>query len=487
MSSSRAAEPLPGRSRPGRSLVSRLTALYAVAASLVLLVAVLAVYRELVTDIDREDDQLLRENVLLVDAMLLKPPPDPRQALLDLEGGRRQLGAKRVLIRILDGDGQVVVATPGMAAELPREMFPPPMEPADESIRGITAQRGDSSYRLLTAQLESTVLGGPEACVQIALDRRDEHKLLARYRNLLLLVTIPGLLASAFIGQRLARRAIRPVQEVAADIARIHASSLDARMSTQGLVTELRPLVVSFNGLLGRLEESFDRLRSFSAHLAHELRTPIHNLCGEIEVALSGARPAGELAAVLRSCSEEAQSLSHIVEGLLFLAYAERPGALIAREPVDVGAVVDGVVEFYEPAAAEAGIALCAVTARGPALALDRTMLQRALGNLLSNAIAFTPRGGTITVTTRWRDSVPEIEVVDTGCGIQRERLATIFDGLYRNEDVLADSGPRVGLGLGLTIVRSILRLHGGTVTIDSDLGKGCRVTMRFGPRAAAG
>lgn len=478
MSSTRAPDPI----RKGRapSLVFRLTALYTAAASLLLLLAVAVIYRELVVDIDREDDTLLRENALLVDALLLHPLPDPGAVLASLQRGRAELGAKRLLTRVLGSDGQVLVESPGMTRELPLAVFPPPVEPERLAVRGVDVAVGDRSYRLLTAQLRATALGGSEAVVQIALDRQPEQALLARYRNLLLWVVLPALLLSAWLGQLLARRAIAPVQALATRMASIHADSLDERVATDGLVAELQPLLESFNGLLARLEQSFDRLRRFSAHLAHELRTPIHNLCGEIELALQEPADATALVAVLRSAREEAQSLSHIVEGLLFLAYAERPGARIAAQPVDVLAEVAGVCEFFEPLASDAGVRLAATGEPGPAFALDRTLLQRALSNLLANALAFTPRGGAVTVAVRWRDGTPSIEVADTGCGIDPAALPAILDGLGRDGGLPPPGRGRSGLGLGLSIVRSIMRLHRGELAIASAPGQGCRVTLRF-------
>ncbi|MBX3464165.1 MAG: hypothetical protein KF830_13405 [Planctomycetes bacterium] len=462
----------------GRTLVLRLTALYTTIASLVLLVAVLIVYRELVLDLDREDDVLLRENALLVDALLLQPQRDPRQALLALDDNRKRLGARRILIRIVDDGGAVLIETPGMPPGLSMQRFPAPAEPDVADLRGLDLRSEGRRFRLLAVNLKSTAIGGDEAVVQLALDRAADDVLQDRYRNILLGVTVPGLLLSAVFGQWMARRAIAPIAAVAERIRGIDAASLHARVADADLVEELRPLVESFNELLGRLEDAFDRLRNFGAHLAHELRTPINNLCGEIENALLA--PDSDLAEVLRSARDEAQTLSHIIEGLLFLAHAERPGTRAAMVPRDLVGIVHGLIEFYEPLATDAGIELVAVDEATPSVPIDRPMVQRALSNLLDNSLAFTPRGGRITVTTRIVDGQAEIEVADTGCGIAEDRLPHVFDGAYSTPQVRATNAPRTGLGIGLSIVRSIMRLHGGGVRIDSRPGQGCRVRLRF-------
>lgn len=462
-----------------QSLLLRLTASYTAAAALLVVITMLMAYRELVTDVDREDDRLLRENALQIDALLQHPSADPRRTLLDLENARDRLGALRIRFRILDERGLALVESPGLAAELPPTWFPPPCDPAAADAHGTNVFRDGRQFRLLTGALESEVLGGPGACVQVALDRGSEHQLLTRYRYFVLWVTVPALALCALLGHRIAKRAIRPLEVLAADLGRIRTASLDERLTDRDLATELVPLVDSFHELLGRLASSFRRLRKFSASLAHELRTPINNLCGEIEVALAEPPSPEECHEVLRSCREEAQSLSRILDSLLFLAHAQLPGARSERTRLDVDAELAAIVEFWEAAAAEAGVSLRAAGAGGT-FELDRTMLQRALANLLQNAIAFTPRGGAIEVVAERTADRLAITVRDTGKGIPREHLPELLAGLR------AGDGPggelRAGFGLGLDIVQSIVRLHGGDLAIDSDVGAGCSVRMTFAP-----
>ncbi len=465
--------------RRSATLVVRLTLFSTLIASGVLALGSLIVYRELVRDLDREDDLLLRENALLVDALLLRPDREPRLSLLALEANRSRLGARRFLVRIVGGGGEVLLESPGMSELLPPDVFPRPIAADDERATGVDIDFRGRRFRALTAALEATAIGGQEALVQVAFDRVADAALLSRYRVLLASVLIPGVAVSAALAFWAARRALAPLSVVATRIASIDAESLDARVSGDGLAEELQPLVQSFNDLLARLERSFDRLRNFSAHLAHELRTPIHNLKGEIEAAASD--PDADLPQVLESVSDEAGAIAQVIDGLLFLAYAERPGARAAMEQHDLAQLVEDVVEYYEPLAAEAGLTLTAEVRSRPERNLDRAMVQRALGNLLSNSIAFTPAGGSILVTVDFVDGAAEVEVRDTGRGIAPERLATIFDGVYSDLEPAAPSNARIGLGIGLSIVRSILRLHHGHVSIDSAPGQGCRVKLRWG------
>jgi two-component system heavy metal sensor histidine kinase CusS len=246
--------------------------------------------------------------------------------------------------------------------------------------------------------------------------------------------------------------------------------------------------------MLDRLEESFERISRFSADIAHDLRTPVNNIRGEAEVALARARSAGEYRDVVESCLEEAVRLSDLIGDLLFLARAESPLTHLRRERVDVGELLGGVREYYEASAADGGVSLTITIANEPVIAeLDRTLLQRAVGNLVSNALAHTPPGGAVVLGTSIDFSNPDssnydssnpdfstirIEVSDTGVGIPAEALPRVFDRFFRVDSSRSQGSG--GTGLGLAIVQSIAVLHGGNVEISSQPGQGTRVTLRM-------
>ncbi len=149
--------------------------------------------------------------------------------------------------------------------------------------------------------------------------------------------------------------------------------------------------------MLDRIEDSFNRLSQFSADLAHELRTPINNLIGETEVALSRERTAGDYREVLESSLEEYSRLSHVIESLLFLARAESPEAHIEKTKFNPRNQIEGLVDFYEAVAEEKGIEINFVNSAGsnenPVLNADQTFFRQALNNLISNAVQHTQRG----------------------------------------------------------------------------------------------
>jgi len=231
--------------------------------------------------------------------------------------------------------------------------------------------------------------------------------------------------------------------------------------------------------MLERLEESFERISRFTADIAHDLRTPVNNIRGEAEVALARPRTVDEYRDVLESSLEEAIRLSELIGDLLFLARSESPLTELHRENVNIGELLTTVRDYYEASATEAGISLAVFDGIEPVNAgLDRSLMLRAVSNLVSNAIAHTPPGGTVSLAAANEDATIRIEVSDTGVGIPAEALPRVFDRFFRVDP--SRSKTSGGTGLGLAIVQSILTLHGGSVEITSQLGHGTRVTLRM-------
>lgn len=451
------------------SLALRLTALYTLVSCAIVVTSLGFLYRELVSDLDREDDLLLRQSAMLLDAVLLQPAADASKVVLDLYRKRSELGGNLLMFRIVDDSGAIVLEGAPMPAGFTVTDFPVATDPGDPACSGRDLQAGGRAFRALSATLSATVLGGAGACVQLALDRGTEHDLRSHYRTLLVLLAAFALPGCALAGYALARRAIHPVHDMANAVARVQAISLDERLRTDALPLELRPLGDAFNGLLERLSESFRKVGLFAANVAHELRTPIHVLRGEIEVALAKPPDLGLYSEVLRSCAEEAEEVTRIVDGLLFLAHAQLPGARIEMQRLVVFDEITTIVEYYGPLAEESGITISVAAAQDLVLDADRTLLRRALGNLLSNAIGFTDPGGTIRIAAATVGGRVEIVVTDSGGDCSRER-----------EPSPASTPGRAGLGLGLAIVRSVMELHGGEFTLERDASAGARVTLRF-------
>jgi two-component system heavy metal sensor histidine kinase CusS len=226
--------------------------------------------------------------------------------------------------------------------------------------------------------------------------------------------------------------------------------------------------------MLKRLEDSFVRLSQFSADIAHELRTPIGNIRGEAEVALTRSRSVEEYREVIESTIAECQHLGHIVDNLLFLARTEAAEGHLQRTSFNGRAAIEKIAAFHELVAEEQHLT---IRCHGEAtFVADEMLFSRAVNNLVENAAHYTAAGGSIEISVANRDTSSEVSVKDTGAGIAPEHLPRIFDRFYRVDS----SRSSEGVGLGLALVKSIMDLHGGTASIESEPGRGTTVTLSF-------
>jgi two-component system heavy metal sensor histidine kinase CusS len=455
------------------SLAARLTVWYAGSAFALVLAATGFLYWASVNNLDRQDDQVLGDRVRALRTVMLNRPGDTTAIRREVDEEWEAHERTRVHIRVIDRGGQIVAETPGMSRLLPSSSFPLPTALPG---RGADMNSTKGLFRVLAVDAPDGSPGRAPSIIQVAMDRSLEIELHANYRKNLFFVLGTALIVCTAVGFRIARRGIRPIHDITRTAHRIRATNLGERISPDGLPAELLTLADTFNRMLDRLEESFARLSRFSADLAHELRTPIHGLRGEVEVALSKSRTPDEYREVLGSNLEECGRLAHMIDRLLFLARAENPKTQINREQCDVGRELAIVCEFYGLTATEAGVRLTVVADKNLQADLDRALFQRAVGNLVANALAHTPRDGAVTLIAAGDDRTTRVEVVDNGCGIPAVHLPRVFDRFYRADQTRSSKNGSVGLGLA--IVRSIVELHGGSVEITSEVGRGTRVVM---------
>jgi two-component system heavy metal sensor histidine kinase CusS len=472
------ASSFPSVSRLWGTLAFRLTAGYAVAGLFLVFFATVSLYLVLVSELDKSTDLFLADKVHVLRTML-RERPDDWDALreeVELESAARRY--EQFYIRLLDERNTPLLMTPGMADQL--DLAQLANQTQSRPARNIRMKGRDGrAFRVTSASAPVRSPATQTDTIQIAIDISQKEGLLARYRFWFWAILLVTFVIFPLVGYKIARRGIRPVEEMATTARHITSTNLRERILPEGYPFELASLASTFNQMLDRLEESFERISRFSADIAHDLRTPVNNLRGEAEVALARARSAGEYREVIESFLEEAVRLSDLIGDLLFLARSESPLTHLRREPVDVGELLGGVQEYYEASAADGGVSLTTTVADKPVIAeLDRTLLQRAVGNLVSNALANTPPGGAIVMGTRADPSTICIEVSDTGVGIPVEALPKVFDRFFRVDSSRSQGSG--GTGLGLAIVQSIVQLHGGNVQIWSQPGQGTRVTLHM-------
>jgi two-component system heavy metal sensor histidine kinase CusS len=467
----------PAKRRLRRTLAFRLTAAYSVAGLLLAVLATASLYVMLRAELDRSTELFLADKLHVLRTMLQERPDDEDglREEIELESAARRY--QQFYIRLLDEHGVPILTTPGMADQL-----------NVTQLAGLTRNLSDRSitmmgnhgrpFRVASAAAPVGTPPGAIDTIQIAIDTSQEEALLARYRVWFWAILLVTSVLFPLVGYRIARQGIRPVEEIAATARRITSTNLRERIQAEGYPSELASLAGTFNEMLERLEESFERISRFSADIAHDLRTPVNNIRGEAEVALARPRTVDEYRDVLESSLEEAVRLSNLIGELLFLARAESPLKQVQRQKVNIGELLSTVREYYDATALGGGITLITAPNAPPITAeLDRSLMLRAMSNLVSNAIVHTPPGGTVTLAAAADGEALRIEVADTGTGIPVEALPRVFDRFFRVDP--SRSKASGGTGLGLAIVQSIMTLHGGTAEIASELGRGTTVTLR--------
>jgi two-component system, OmpR family, heavy metal sensor histidine kinase CusS len=296
----------------------------------------------------------------------------------------------------------------------------------------------------------------------------------------LILSALAGALAAGVLSYATVRKTLKPIGVIATKAREITTRKLDTRLDLDEVPLELRELAADFNSMLDRLEDGIRRLSQFSADLAHDLRTPLNTLIVETQVALSRPRTVDEYQALLAANAEEYERLSGLIERTLFLARAENAQLALHPEAVDLRVKLEKIAEYFSGIAEEAGVSLN-VRGGGTAYA-DPLLLERAVNNLISNAIRHSERGTTIALEAVEDERHASVCVENRGSGIPADQVSRIFDRYFRGDATRAQV--HGSAGLGLAIVKAIMRLHDGGVDLTSEVNGTTRFTLKF-PRPA--
>jgi two-component system heavy metal sensor histidine kinase CusS len=322
----------------------------------------------------------------------------------------------------------------------------------------------------------ATLHDGSSVKISVARSMSDRALLLDNYRNVIWATVTSTALAAVVLCYLLVKRALAPLRAITASAQLITAERLDSRIDIRGSPLELYDLAQVLNAMLKRLQLGFDRLWQFTADLAHDLRTPIGNMRGASEVALARPRSATEYQALLASNIEECDRVSRMIENILFLARAESPQFALHRTEFDAGEELQRVAEYFEGISADSGIQ---VQVSGHViLCAERELFRRAVSNVLANALRYTAKGQTISITASPTDQGVTIVVQNPGPGIAFSDLAHVFDRFYRGDKARSNSGDSTGLGLA--IVKTILEIHGGTAHARSEVGGVTTFELQF-------
>jgi heavy metal sensor kinase len=319
--------------------------------------------------------------------------------------------------------------------------------------------------------------------VQIGLGLFEHEIWLRKFAGILVKVALFAIILSICAGGFMARRALKPIREMARTASAISGRSLGQRVPSSGRGDEVDQLAEAFNGMLGRIDTLVEGLRDVTDTLAHDLRTPITGIRGMAEVTLRSHRDRDTYRMALYEIIDQMDRLLTMFDSILDVAEAESGTLALKHETVVMGDVVNEIVQAFGPVAQDKGIRLESSAHERLAVRGDRGRLTHALINLMDNAIKYTPSGGSIRLTVERHSNLEGVlvSVADTGTGISGKDLPHIFERYYRGDE--SRSGP--GVGLGLPLVQGVIESHGGSVTVESRLGRGsvfC-VFLPFGSR----
>jgi len=278
------------------------------------------------------------------------------------------------------------------------------------------------------------------------------------------------LASGSFLGWFMTRRAMAGVERVSTAAARIGEKDLSLRVSVGAEGEEITKLALTFNAMLDRIETLVRQFREMSDSIAHDLRSPITGIRGMAEAMLGGQHTSEAFREMAGQVISESDRLVGIINTMLEITRAESALVVPIRLEVNMADIVVSASDLFQPVAEESGIRLTA-TAAGEILTVlgDKSQLQRVVANMMDNAIKYTPRGGTVQISTNKREACVIIAVTDSGPGIPEQEQSRIFERFYRGDK----SRTAQGSGLGLSLALAFARAHGGDITVASHPGTG--------------
>ena len=410
-------------------------------------------YQSLEREIAWRDDQALLGRLERMQA-LINDSDSVEQLRSRPKLYENMLGNRDNLLWILDESGQVLIEINPAQMNLPRLPATPQAlvadadasEPVRLAWKDVT--QGDRRLTLIAGKL----LG-------------EREQMLAAYRFKLWLAMSVGALLAFVLGWWVSQRGLRPVRLLARRAAGIDVQHLHLRLDEFSELSELQALSHALNQMLARLEDGFAQLSRFSEDLAHEMRTPLSNLMGHTQQTLRHSRSIEDYQNLLVSNQEEYERLARMIDSMLFLARTEQSDAAVKAVQIDLHELIEQLCDYFEGVAQEREVGL--INQAHDQLLADPGLVRRALANLLANALRYATPGTAVTISSTLLQDRLEITVQNQGAPIAAEHLPRLFERFYRcdpSRNQPDDSG-----GLGLAIVRSIMHLHDGWVSVDSD------------------
>jgi two-component system OmpR family sensor kinase len=446
----------------------------------------IALKNYLISQVDSQLDDVASRSVKRVDRAGIDPNPNGERDDKHSFRAIRPLGSvpTSTQVTLLDLEGHVVGSLGGDFTNQIEDKEFSKLTPAEVvSHQGrpftIRGEDGNSDLRALASLLPS---GVGTVVVSIAFDSIDNT--LNKLTGLFILISLVILLMIIFVSRAIINISLRPLTKIEDKAAAIAEGDLSVRLPEVNPNTEVGRLTTSLNTMLGRIEDAFDvrtksesRLRRFVADASHELRTPLTAIRGFAELhrqgAVSGAEKTKEL---IHRIEKESIRMSSLVEDLLLLARLDQ-APQVHKEPVDLTHLINEAVESARAAGPDHPITV--LVADETFILGDSMRIHQAVANLLANARTHTPAGTNIAINVEQSESELTITVSDDGPGLSAADQERIFERFFRADPSRQRSAGE-GSGLGLAIVDAVMKAHGGSVTVASEIGKGAAFTLHF-------
>lgn len=406
--------------------------------------------------------------------------------------------ARNHLKSVLDQGERLILAAPGAYAEMLQSLA---REAGVELIlfdgeKQVIFQSGDTTVEPADLQREQTggfdliFMVNQPMVIQKRVDmgntvlqlRVSKHLLKEQEYMAILMVILAssnfiGLIISLILGGRSSKRMLKPIERMTKTVQHISINDLDTRLDVSGAQDELKDLAETFNAMLDRIENAYQRQNQFVSDASHELRTPIAVIQGYTNLLDRwGKEDPAVLEEAIAAIKEEGEAMKELIEKLLFLARADKGQQILNKEMFSLKELVEEVVR--ETMLIEKDHLILGNCPQEVMFYGDRQSIKQLLRILVDNGIKFTPAGGQVSINLLQDRRRILLEVVDTGIGIARKELPYIFNRFYRSDQSRSKRGE--GQGLGLSIGKWIIEQHGGRVEVESELGKGTKFKIIF-------
>lgn len=450
------------RDRP-RTVAARLTVLFVILFTLTSAAVFLLAYFSLTSSFDRELDEILRNEAKQVSSLLRKTGLNSIKELFERQADT--FGTDKMFYRLFSPKRELIASSDlsGWHGASINSGVMIGLDEGEEAFRTVTIRGRKLKVRVIYKGLEN------DNIVQIGL-LVSIYDVMGKYGWVLLYSIVLMLILGSIMGSIMVKRAMTGIQKVTEAAVRIGDGDLAQRLPMGNKDKEIDDLARAFNEMLGKIEILIAEIREVTSNIAHDLRTPLNRIRGMVEMALTSETGAEEWVETASDVIEECDRLTGMINTMLEIAEANAEVSPKIRNEVNMTDLVRDAVELFQPLAEDEDILMHLKTHQAPLFTKgDLPRLQRAVANLLDNAIKYTPAGGNIRISVQKDLDEVLIYVTDSGPGIADESLPFIFDRFYRGDQ----SRSTPGHGLGLSLAQAIIRAHGGDVTVRSRPGRG--------------